>query len=145
MENEDIPLPRPPDRLRALLMSALVRAEQAVRHGRLSARLDALTKPEAAKLRLYAVLLTQSGVYEKVGNALRQSCGCTSVADVGDHAWIVEAPGGLCDDMRDKLNEAVERHYSVFVLELGANFSWAYQEKDKCVSDLLSKYPSKGA
>lgn len=145
MENDDIPMPSPPARLRALLMSALVRAEQAERHRRLSARLSAMSKPEAEAQRLYAVLLTESSVSEKVCAALKQSCGCTAVAAVGDRAWVVEAPGGLHKDLRDKLNEAVERHYSVFVLELGAHLSWAYQEKDKGVNDLLVKYPQKGA
>ena len=144
MDSDDIPMPSPPDRLRALLMSALVRAEQTERHCRLSARLSALSKPEAEAQRLYAVLLTESSVSNKIRDALKQSCGCTAVAAVGDRAWVVEAPRGLHKDLRDKLNDAVERHYSVFVLELGRNLAWAYQDKDKCVNDLLIKYQVKG-
>lgn len=144
MENNDIPMPSPPDRIRALLAEALVRSDmQAAASARLAGLLkDAPASQDAVKQKLYAVLLTDSRVSNKVGNALRRSCGCTAVMPVGNGSWIVEAPDGLQSDMRDKLNDAVERHYSVFVLELGENLAWAYQDKDKCVHDVLVKYLS---
>lgn len=139
-------MPRPPDRLRALLAEALVRSGmQEAASARLAGLLkNAPVSSEVEEQRLYAVLLTESRVSTKVGAALRQSCGCTAVVAVGDRAWIVEAPGRLQKDLRDKLDNVVEHRYSVFVLELGKNFSWAYQEKDKGVNDLLDNYPSKG-
>lgn len=135
MENDGIPMPSPPDRLRALLIEALVRSGRAERA---SARLAGLLKdaparpepkPESAPgafgLHLYAVILNRCLDMYEVDMKLKYGLGCEKAISVSDNVWVVVARDGVYERIRTALSDMFDRRVAVLVLEIHGSHALA--------------------
>jgi hypothetical protein len=144
MENDDIPMPRPPDRLRALLAEALVRSGRAERTAdRLAGLLKdapAMSKPGPYQapvpgVHLYAIILNRFVDMYEVDMKLKHGFGCEKVISVCDNVWMVVARDGVHERIRTELNDMFDRHVAVLVLEIRGSHALATPPS---MSDLVS-------
>ena len=146
---DDIPMPEPIDRLRAVFTEACIRTS---RSSRLEERLRSL-QADAAEVRCtrdsgecvaMAVLLDKAGFdMLAVNTALKHEFGCAEVHQYAANVWIIAAPLDNMVRIREKVDRMVDPALNVLVLALCNRHSVSVSKERVGLVEMLKRYEVK--